>query len=98
MHLDFKPDVIHCHDWQTGMIPALLKIQYAQFPFYQDMKTVYTIHNLQYQGVFPIKAVQDTLGPVSYTHLDVYKRQEQNMTILASRAASLPSASARFSV
>ena len=61
-HLDFQPDVIHCHDWQTGMIPALLKIQYAQYPFYQDMKTVYTIHNLQYQGVFPIKAVQDTLG------------------------------------
>ena len=62
MHLDFRPDVVHCHDWQTGMIPALLKIQYAHFPFYQDMKTVYTIHNLQYQGVFPIKAVQDTLG------------------------------------
>ena len=62
VHLDFKPDVVHCHDWQTGMILALLKIQYAQYPFYQDMKTVYTIHNLQYQGVFPIKAVQDTLG------------------------------------
>ena len=62
VHLDFRPDVVHCHDWQTGMIPALLKIQYAHFPFYQDMKTVYTIHNLQYQGVFPIKAVQDTLG------------------------------------
>lgn len=62
VHLDFKPNVVHCHDWQTGMIPALLKIQYAQYPFYQDMKTVYTIHNLQYQGVFPIKAVQDTLG------------------------------------
>ena len=61
-HLDFKPDVVHCHDWQTGMVPALLKIQYAHYPFYQDMKTVYTIHNLQYQGVFPIKAVQDTLG------------------------------------
>ena len=61
-HLDFKADVVHCHDWQTGMVPALLKIQYAHYPFYQDMKTVYTIHNLQYQGVFPIKAVQDTLG------------------------------------
>ncbi len=61
-HLGFKPDIVHCHDWQTGMVPALLKIQYAHFPFYQDMKTVYTIHNLQYQGVFPIKAVQDTLG------------------------------------
>ena len=61
-HLGFQPDIIHCHDWQTGMVPALLKIQYAHFPFYQNMKTVYTIHNLQYQGVFPIKAVQDTLG------------------------------------
>jgi len=61
-HLNFQPDVVHCHDWQTGMVPALLKIQYAHFPFYQNMKTVYTIHNLQYQGVFPIKAVQDTLG------------------------------------
>ena len=61
-HLDFQPDIIHCHDWQTGMVPALLKIQYAHFPFYQNIKTAYTIHNLQYQGVFPIKAVQDTLG------------------------------------
>ncbi|MBR5302337.1 MAG: glycogen synthase, partial [Clostridia bacterium] len=54
--------IIHCHDWQTGMVPALLKIQYAHFPFYKNIKTAYTIHNLQYQGVFPIKAVQDTLG------------------------------------
>ena len=61
-HLGFQPDIIHCHDWQTGMVPALLKIQYAHFPFYKNMKTAYTIHNLQYQGVFPIKAVQDTLG------------------------------------
>lgn len=61
-HLGFKPDIVHCHDWQTGMIPALLKIQYAHFPFYKDIKTAFTIHNLQYQGVFPIKAVQDTLG------------------------------------
>ena len=61
-HIDWQPDVIHCNDWQTGMVPALLKIQYAHLPFYQDIKTVYTIHNLQYQGVFAIKDVQDTLG------------------------------------
>ncbi|MBQ7488539.1 MAG: glycogen synthase GlgA, partial [Clostridia bacterium] len=60
--IDFQPDVIHCHDWQTGMIPALLKIQYSQYDFYQNIKTVFTIHNLQYQGIFPIKPVQDTLG------------------------------------
>lgn len=60
--LDYKPDVIHAHDWQSGMVPALLKIQYAHLPFYSSIRTVYTIHNLQYQGVFSIKDVQDVLG------------------------------------
>ena len=60
--LDFQPDVIHCHDWQSGMIPALLKIQYSHLPFYANIKTVFTIHNLQYQGIFGIREVQDVLG------------------------------------
>ena len=58
----FQPDVIHAHDWQSGMIPALLKIQYAHLPFYSDIKCVFTIHNLQYQGIFGIREVQDILG------------------------------------
>ena len=58
----FQPDVIHSHDWQSGMIPALLKIQYAHLPFYTGIKTVFTIHNLQYQGIFGIREVQDILG------------------------------------
>ena len=60
--VDFQPDVLHCNDWQTGMVPPLLKLQYAQAPFYANITTVITIHNLQYQGVFTIKDVQDTLG------------------------------------
>ncbi len=60
--LDFQPDVIHAHDWQSGMIPALLKIQYAHLPFYSGIKTIFTIHNLQYQGIFGIREVQDVLG------------------------------------
>lgn len=60
--LDFRPDVIHAHDWQSGMVPALLKIQYQHLPFYSKMRTVFTIHNLQYQGIFGIKDVQDVLG------------------------------------
>lgn len=60
--LGFQPDVIHAHDWQSGMIPALLKIQYAHLPFYAGMKTMFTIHNLQYQGIFGINQVQDVLG------------------------------------
>ena len=67
--LDFKPDVLHCNDWQTGMIPALLKIQYSHLPFFSSIKTVYTIHNLQYQGIFGIKQVQEvlTLGDEYFT-------------------------------
>ena len=60
--IGFQPDVIHAHDWQSGMIPALLKIQYAHLPFYANIKTVFTIHNLQYQGIFGIREVQDILG------------------------------------
>ena len=60
--IDFQPDVIHAHDWQSGMVPALLKIQYAHLPFYSNIRTVFTIHNLQYQGIFGIREVQDVLG------------------------------------
>lgn len=60
--VDFQPDVIHAHDWQSGMVPALLKIQYAHLPFYANIRTVFTIHNLQYQGIFGIREVQDVLG------------------------------------
>lgn len=60
--LDFQPDVIHAHDWQSGMVPALLKIQYAHLPFFANIKTMFTIHNLQYQGVFGINQVREILG------------------------------------
>ena len=60
--IDFQPEVIHAHDWQSGMVPALLKIQYAHLPFYAKIRTLFTIHNLQYQGIFGIREVQDVLG------------------------------------
>ncbi|NLW21627.1 MAG: glycogen synthase GlgA [Clostridiales bacterium] len=60
--IPFSPDIIHAHDWQTGMIPALLRIQYAGLPRYDHIKSVFTIHNLQYQGIFGVKDVQDMLG------------------------------------
>src|ERR1700730_3761431 len=60
--LDFQPDVIHCHDWQTAMIPVLLKAHYSHFPFYDNMKTMLTIHNLKYQGIFGRQTLQDLFG------------------------------------
>ncbi|RYM05415.1 glycogen synthase GlgA [Sporolactobacillus sp. THM7-7] len=56
-----RPDVIHCHDWQTGPICVLLRSHCAIHPFYQPIKTVFTIHNLQYQGVFPKSVLSDLL-------------------------------------
>ncbi len=51
--LGWQPDIIHCNDWQTGLIPAYLKTLYKDDPFYRDTRTVFTIHNMAYQGIFP---------------------------------------------
>jgi len=61
-YLDFFPDVIHCHDWQTGMINVLLKAHYADQPEYQRIKKVFTIHNLHYQGIFPKEIMGELLN------------------------------------
>ena len=47
------PDIFHCHDWQTALIPILLSTQYAGDPAFRDVATVFTIHNMGYQGLFP---------------------------------------------
>jgi len=51
--LKFKPDVIHCNDWQSGLVPLFLKSHYAGDPFYRDTRSLMTVHNVGYQGVFP---------------------------------------------
>ncbi len=50
--IDFKPDIIHCHDWQTSLIPVYLKTIYKNDLFYKDTMTLLTIHNIGYQGLF----------------------------------------------
>ena len=67
-HMDFKPDVIHFNDWHTGMIPALLNEHYRHDEIFKDIRTVYTIHNLKYQGVFGPEILSDLLsmGPDHY--------------------------------
>jgi starch synthase len=63
--LGWKPDVIHCNDWQTGLIPAYIKTIYSDDPFFKNVKTVFTIHNLAYQGVFPAASFKKTGLPDS---------------------------------
>ena len=67
--IDFVPDVIHCNDWQTGLIPPMLDIQYRKLEQYKNVKTVFTIHNLKYQGLFQIDDIEEmvSLGELAYT-------------------------------
>ncbi|MWC28112.1 glycogen synthase [Paenibacillus sp. MMS18-CY102] len=50
--LDFKPNLLHLQDWHTGLIPMLMETKHAEDPFYRDIQTLLTIHNLGYQGIF----------------------------------------------
>lgn len=60
--IDFFPDLLHLNDWQTGMIAALLKTQYTAQADYARIRTVFSIHNLKFQGLFPWKDVAGRLG------------------------------------
>ena len=60
--IGFRPDLIHCHDWQTGLVPVYLHERFQADEFYQGIKTVMTIHNLKFQGVWDMKTVKDITG------------------------------------
>jgi len=62
----WKPDIIHCNDWQTGLIPLYIKDSIKNDPFFRGTKTVFTIHNLAYQGNFPASSYPKTGLPPEY--------------------------------
>lgn len=70
-HIDFQPDIIHCHDWHTGMIPFLLKMEYQEKKGYEFIQTVFTIHNLLFQGIMPRESLKELFGlQEKYNHVD----------------------------
>ncbi len=75
--IDFQPDIVHCHDWQTGLIPVYLKERFRGNPFFWNMKSIMTIHNLKFQGKWDVKSVKDITGlPEQYftpDKLEAYK-------------------------
>ena len=58
----FHPDIIHCHDWQTGLIPVYLKNEFQGDMFFWGIKSIMTIHNLKFQGVWDVKTVKNLSG------------------------------------
>ena len=61
-YIDFKPDIIHCNDWQTALVPIYYSLFYANNDWYSGIKTIFTIHNIQYQGKYGLELVEDVLG------------------------------------
>ena len=60
--LDFWPDIIHANDWHSALVPVFLKLEHQADERYAGIKTIFTIHNLKYQGVFPKDVMTDVLG------------------------------------
>lgn len=58
----YQPDIVHCHDWQTGLVPVYLKDSFHEGEFYANMKSMITIHNLKFQGIWDMKTVKDITG------------------------------------
>ena len=78
----FRPQILHCHDWQSGLVPAYLRTTFSTDPTFMGIKTLFTIHNLGYQGLFPKTALPEiALDPAVYrpdgmeffTHLSYIK-------------------------
>ena len=66
-YIDFKPDIIHCNDWQTALTPVYYSTMYANQPGYENIKTVFTIHNIQYQGVYGEELLDNVVG-INHAH------------------------------
>ncbi|UCD70957.1 MAG: glycogen synthase GlgA [Syntrophobacterales bacterium] len=66
--LDFQPHVFHCNDWQTALIPAYLRTLYRKDPFFSGTFSVFTIHNIAYQGIFDEKKLGVTGLPMEVYH------------------------------
>lgn len=75
--IGFRPDIIHCHDWQTGLVPVFLKERFQGGDFFRGIKSIMTIHNLKFQGVWDVKTVKALTGLPDYfftpDKLEAYK-------------------------
>ena len=60
--IDLKIDIIHANDWQAGMIPVLLKLEFSKDPFYSQIKTVFSIHNLLFRGTYDPNILPELFG------------------------------------
>ena len=80
--LDFRPDIIHCHDWQTGLIPVYLNDSFQGNPFFHNIKTIFTIHNLKFQGTWDVATIRNITGLSDYYFTSDKLESYQNGNLL----------------
>ena len=69
LHMDFEPDIIHANDWQSALVTLYINVYYRHIQKFQKIKTVFTIHNIAYQGQYGYNMIADTLGlPQEWAH------------------------------
>lgn len=72
--LDFKPDILHCQDWQTALVPVYYKLFYMYREGYGGIKTVFTIHNIEYQGKYARGIIEDVFGIPDREYMSIEHR------------------------
>ena len=79
--INFNPDIIHCHDWQTGVLPVYLNTIFRDNPFYDNIRTIMTIHNLKFQGIWDIETLKKITGFPDYVFrsTDMEYKRDANM-------------------
>ncbi|NLZ45950.1 MAG: glycogen synthase [Clostridiales bacterium] len=72
-YIDFKPSILNCNDWQTALVPVYYDIFYRYQAGYEDIKTVFTIHNIAYQGQYGLEIINDIMGiPLYHSNILEY--------------------------
>ena len=75
LHIDFKPDILNCNDWQTALTPVFYNVIYRHYHRLRDIKTVFTIHNIGYQGQYGLELCGDMIGlPDEYRWIVEYNK------------------------
>ncbi len=65
-YIDYKPDILHANDWETALVPIYYSLFYSNNDWYAGIKTLFTIHNIQYQGQYGMEILEDVFGIPNY--------------------------------
>ena len=87
--IDFYPDILHCNDWQTSLVPVFLDVFFRYADAYKNIKTVLTIHNIEFQGKYDSRLITDILGLPEWARSIVVNNEDVNYMKGGIEAASL---------